>query len=87
MIDVVEVTGPGALAFFSFSGVDAAAQCSPQDTARAGQRARIVADMEHMQLIETDSGRVVPVESVNVDKGDPARHREIGARALTVDIG
>lgn len=62
-IDVVEVTGAGALAFFSFGGVDAAAQCLPSDTARVGQRVRIAADMEHMHLIETDSGRVVPVET------------------------
>ncbi|MCH8188472.1 MAG: TOBE domain-containing protein, partial [Proteobacteria bacterium] len=62
-IDVVEVTGAGALAFFSFAGVDAAAQCLPRDTARAGQRVLIAADMEHMHLIETDSGRVVPVET------------------------
>jgi multiple sugar transport system ATP-binding protein len=62
-IDVVEVTGAGALAFFSFGGVDAAAQCLPGDTARAGQRVRIAADMEHMHLIETDSGRVIPVET------------------------
>ncbi len=36
-----------------------------------------------MHLIETKSGRVVPVEAVNLDEGDPARHPEIGARAAT----
>ncbi len=41
------------------------------------------ADVERMHLIETDSGRVVPVEAVNLDEGDPERHPEIGARAAT----
>jgi multiple sugar transport system ATP-binding protein len=72
-IDVVEVTGAGALAFFSFAGVDATAQCLPHDTTRTGQRVRIMADMEHMHLIETDSGRVVPVDAASVDQGDPER--------------
>ena len=65
-IDVVEVTGAGALAFFTFGGVEAAAQCLPRDLARTGQPARIVADMDNMHLIETDSGRVVPVGTENV---------------------
>ena len=86
-IDVVEITGSGALAFFSFCGVDTAAQCAPQDTARAGQRARMVPDMENMHLIETDSGRVVPVGSASVDKGEAARRPETDARAATVECG
>ena len=43
--------------------------------------------MEHMHLIEIDSGRVVPVESASADKGEAARRPEPGAMAATVDVG
>ena len=47
----------------------------------------MVADMEHMHLIETDSGCVVPVGSESADKGEAARRPEPGAMAATVDVG
>jgi multiple sugar transport system ATP-binding protein len=59
LIDVVEPMGMETLVFFRVGGTDVCARTNPSANARAGMPLRMLADMDHMHLIDDESGRVL----------------------------
>jgi multiple sugar transport system ATP-binding protein len=59
MLDVAEPMGMDTLVHFLINDTDVCGRVSPNAGAQTGQRMRLVADMNHMHLIDNDSGKVL----------------------------
>jgi len=58
-LDVTEPMGMETLVFFRVNGVDVCARTSPSAGARSGAPLKMLADLDHMHLIDDESGRVL----------------------------
>ena len=59
VLDVAEPMGMDTLVHFLIAHIDVCGRVSPNAGAQTGQRMKLVADMNHMHLIDDDSGKVV----------------------------
>ena len=59
MLEVTEPMGMDTLVHFLVDGVDICGRVNPNAGAQAGQRMKLVADMNRMHLIDDDSGKVL----------------------------
>jgi len=59
VLDVAEPMGMDTLVHFPIAHIDVCGRVSPNAGAQTGQRMKLVADMNHMHLIDDDSGKVV----------------------------
>ncbi|MFS8085439.1 MAG: ABC transporter ATP-binding protein [Acidobacteriota bacterium] len=60
VLDVVEPNGAESLAYFDLNGIAIAARCERSDLSLSGSRVTVVADVDHMHLIDPASDLVVP---------------------------
>jgi len=58
-LDVIEPMGMETLVFFSLNGTEMCARTNPLADLQPGKRARLLADLRYMHLIDADSGRVL----------------------------
>ena len=58
-VDVIEPMGMETLVFFRLNGTDICARTNPAAGARAGAALKMLADLDHMHLIDDQSGRVL----------------------------
>jgi multiple sugar transport system ATP-binding protein len=58
-LEVIEPMGMETLVYFLVDGVEVCGRVSPNAGARAGARMRLVADLDHMHLIDDGSGKVL----------------------------
>ena len=58
-VEVTEPMGMETLVYFQLGGVELCARVNPLTSAPAGGRAKLVADLNHMHLIDDESGRVL----------------------------
>ena len=58
-IDVIEPMGMDTLVHFQVSGTEVCGRVNPNATPQAGTRARLVADLNYMHLIENETGKVL----------------------------
>jgi multiple sugar transport system ATP-binding protein len=59
VLEVTEPMGMDTLVHFLVHGTDVCGRVSPNAGALAGQRIKLVADMNRMHLIDDDSGKVL----------------------------
>jgi len=59
VLEVTEPMGMDTLVHFLVDGVDICGRVNPNAGAQAGQRMKLVADMNRMHLIDDDSGKVL----------------------------
>ena len=59
VLDVAEPMGMDTLVHFLIAHIDVCGRVSPNAGAQTGQRMKLVADMNHMHLIDDNSGKVV----------------------------
>ena len=59
VLDVAEPMGMDTLVHFLIDGSDVCGRVSPNAGAISGQRMKLIADMNHMHLIEDNSGKVL----------------------------
>jgi multiple sugar transport system ATP-binding protein len=62
VLDLVEPNGAESLAFFNLNGIEIAARCERSDLRLLGSRVTVVADLDHMHLIDPANGLVVPLD-------------------------
>ena len=70
-VEVVEPTGGETLVFTSLNGAEVSAKCDPNVAIAPGDRVTVTADMSHMHLIDTDTGRVVRTNSSGAKTAPP----------------
>jgi multiple sugar transport system ATP-binding protein len=58
-IEVAEPLGMETLVFFRVGGIDVCGRVNPSAGAREGVRMRLAASLEHMHLIDDETGRVI----------------------------
>ena len=58
-LEVTEPMGMETLVYFGINGVEVCGRVNPNAGAQAGQRMRLVADLDHMHLIDDASGKVL----------------------------
>jgi multiple sugar transport system ATP-binding protein len=58
-VEVVEPLGVETMVFFQLAGAEMTARVSPDTNAKPGQSLPLAADLNHMHLIENETGRVV----------------------------
>ena len=58
-LEVTEPMGMETLVYFGINGVEVCGRVNPNAGAQAGQRMRLVADLDHMHLIDNASGKVL----------------------------
>jgi multiple sugar transport system ATP-binding protein len=59
ILDVAEPMGMDTLVHFPINGTDVCGRVNPNAGAQTGGKMRLVADMNHMHLIDDDSGKVI----------------------------
>ncbi len=59
VLEVTEPLGMETLVFFRIAGIDVCGRVSPEAPAREGVPMRLAAALDHMHLIDDDSGRVI----------------------------
>jgi multiple sugar transport system ATP-binding protein len=59
VLDVTEPMGMETLAFFRVNGTDICARTNPAAGAQAGAPLKMLADLDHMHLIDDETGRVL----------------------------
>ena len=59
VLDMAEPLGVETLVYFKLAGIEACGRVGPRAPAAEGVRMQLAAQMDHMHLIEPDSGRVV----------------------------
>ena len=58
-LEVTEPMGMETLVYFQVNGVEVCGRVNPNAGAQAGQRMQLVADLDHMHLIDDASGKVL----------------------------
>jgi multiple sugar transport system ATP-binding protein len=58
-LEVTEPMGMETLVYFLVDGVEVCGRVSPNAGARAGAAMRLVADLDHMHLVDDRSGKVL----------------------------
>jgi multiple sugar transport system ATP-binding protein len=58
-LDVIEPMGMDTLVHFTVRGTEVCGRVNPNAAPQAGSRARLVADLNHMHLIEDETGKVL----------------------------
>jgi multiple sugar transport system ATP-binding protein len=58
-LDVTEPMGMETLVYFKIDGTEVCGRVNPSAGAKDGQRMRLVADLNHMHLIDEASGKVL----------------------------
>ena len=59
VLDVTEPMGMDTLVHFAVNGTEVCGRVNPNAAPQAGSRARLVADLNHMHLIENETGKVL----------------------------
>ena len=59
VLDVTEPMGMDTLVHFQVSGTEVCGRVNPAAATRAGSRAKLVADLNHMHLIQDETGKVL----------------------------
>ncbi len=69
-VDVVEPMGTETMIHFEIAGVDVSARCSPDVVASPGQPMTLMAQMDHMHLIDPKTDEVIAVTREPASAGD-----------------
>ena len=59
VLDVIEPMGMETMVFFNIAGIDVCARVEPRSRCARGTPMRLAANLNHMHLIEDESGRVI----------------------------